>query len=133
MLAKILGVLLLIGGVVWGVKLIWPLFGSLFGLLGAVAVGALAAGVLYIGLRWLRGESIVGRVVGALVLLAGIGLAFWAAWGLVSGVFGALFLLLKVAVVLAMLYVGWRWVDNGEFSCGDEATISKGGFRKSLS
>ena len=116
MLAKILGVLLLIGGVVWGVKLIWPLFGSLFGLLGAVAVGALAAGALYIGLRLLRGESIVGRVVGALVLLAGIGLAFWAAWGLVAGVFGALFLLLKVAVVLAMLYVGWRWVDNGEFS-----------------
>ena len=116
MLAKILGVLLLIGGVVWGVKLIWPLFGSLFGLLGAVAVGALAVGALYIGLRLLRGESIVGRVVGALVLLAGIGLAFWAAWGLVTGVFGAVFLLLKVAVVLAMLYVGWRWVDNGEFS-----------------
>ena len=116
MLAKILGVLLLIGGVVWGVKLIWPLFGSLFGLLGAVAVGALAAGALYIGLRWLRGENILGRVVGALVLLAGIWLAFWAAWGLVTGVFGAVFLLLKVAVVLAMLYVGWRWVDNGEFS-----------------
>ena len=116
MLARILGVLLLIGGVVWGFKLIWPLFGSLFGLLGAVAVGALAAGALYISLRWLRGESIVGRVVGALVLLAGIGLAFWAAWSLVSGVFGAVFLLLKVAVVLAMLYVGWRWVDNGEFS-----------------
>ena len=116
MLAKILGVLLLIGGVVWGVKLIWPLFGSLFGLLGAVAVGALAAGALYIGLRLLLGESIVGRVVGALVLLAGIGLAFWAAWGLVSGVFGVAFLLLKVAVMLAMLYVGWRWVDNGEFS-----------------
>ena len=84
MLAKILGVLLLIGGVVWGVKLIWPVFGSLFGLLGAVAVGALAAGALYIGLRWLRGESILGRVVGALVLLAGIGLAFWAAWNLVA-------------------------------------------------
>ena len=116
MLARILGVLLLIGGVVWGVKLIWPLFGGLFGLLGAVAVGLLAAGVLYIGLRWLRGESILGRVVGALVLLAGIWLAFWAAFSLVSGVFGAAFLLLQVALVLAMLYVGWRWLDNGEFS-----------------
>ena len=116
MLARILGVLLLIGGVVWGVKLIWPVFGGLFGLLGAVVVGALAAGALYIGLRWLRGESILGRVVGALVLLAGIGLAFWAAWNLVSGVFGALFLILQAALVLAMLCVGWRWVDNGEFS-----------------
>ena len=116
MLARILGVLLLIGGVVWGVKLIWPLFGGLFGLLGAVAVGLLAAGALYIGLRWLRGESILGRVVGALVLLAGIWLAFWAAFSLVSGVFGAAFLLLQVALVLAMLYVGWRWLDNGEFS-----------------
>ena len=116
MLARILGVLLLIGGVVWGVKLIWPVFGSLFGLLGAVAIGLLAAGAFYIGLHWLRGESILGRVVGALVLLAGIGLAFWAAFSLVTGVFGAAFLLLKVALMLAMLYVGWRWVDNGEFS-----------------
>ena len=116
MLARILGVILLIGGVAWGIKLIWPLFGSLFGLLGAVAVGLLAAGALYIGLRWLRGESILGRVVGALVLLAGVWLAFWAAWSLVAGVFGAALLLLKVALMLAMLYVGWRWLDNGEFS-----------------
>ena len=116
MLARILGVLLIIGGVVLGVELIWPLFGSLFGLLGAVAIGLLAAAALYIGLRWLRGESILGRVVGALALLAGIWLAFKAAFGLVSGVFGAAFLLLQVALVLAMLYVGWRWLDNGEFS-----------------
>ena len=116
MLARILGVLLLIGGVALGVELIWPLFGGLFGLLGAVAIGLLAAGAFYIGLRWLRGESILGRVIGALVLLAGIGLAFWAAWSLVAGVFGAALLLLQVAAVLGMLYVGWRWVDNGEFS-----------------
>ena len=55
MLARILGVLLIIGGVAWGIELIWPLFGGLFGLLGAVAVGLLAAGALYIGLRWRRG------------------------------------------------------------------------------
>ena len=116
MLARILGVLLLIGGVALGVELVWPLFGGLFGLLGAVAVVLLAAGALYIGLRLLRGESIVGRVVGALVLLAGIWLAFWAALSLVSGIFGIAFLLLQVALVLAMLYVGWRWLDNGEFS-----------------
>ena len=116
MLARILGVLLIIGGVAWGIELIWPLFGGLFGLLGAVAVGLLAAGALYIGLRWLRGESLLGRVVGALALLAGIWLAFWAALSLMSGVLGAAFLLLQVALVLAMLYVGWRWLDNGEFS-----------------
>ena len=116
MLARILGVILLIGGGVLGVGLIWPVFGSLFDLLGAIAVGLLAAGALYIGLRWLRGESILGRVVGALVLLAGVWLAFEAALSLVVGVFGAAFLLLKVALVLAMLYVGWRWLDNGEFS-----------------
>ena len=116
MLARILGVILLIGGVAWAVKLIWPVFGSLFGLLGAVAVGLLAAGALYIGLRWLRGESILGRVVGALALLAGIGLVFKAAFLLVSGVFDVALLLLQVALVLAILYVGWRWLANGEFS-----------------
>ncbi len=92
------------------------MFGNLFGLLGAVVIGLLAAGALYVGLRWLRGESILGRVVGALVLLAGVGLAFKAAWSLVSGVLGFAFLLFQVALVLAMLYVGWRWLDNGEFS-----------------
>lgn len=116
MLARILGAILLIGGVVWSIKLIWPVVGGLFGLLGAVVVGLLAAGALYVGLRWLRGESLLGRVVGALVLLVGVGLAFKAAWGLVSGVLGAAFLLLQVALVLAMIYVGWRWLDNGEFS-----------------
>ncbi len=116
MLARILGVLLLLGSVAWGVKLILPLFGSLFGLLGAVAIGLLAAAALYMGLRWLRGESILGRVVGALVLLVGIWLAFTAALSLVSGVFGAAFLLLRVALVLGICYVGWRWLDNGEFS-----------------
>ena len=116
MLARILGAILLIGGVVWSIKLIWPVVGGLFGLLGAVVVGLLAAGALYVGLRWLRGESLLGRVVGALVLLAGGWLAFKAAWSLVSGVLGAAFLLLQVALVLAMIYVGWRWLDNGEFS-----------------
>ena len=66
MLARILGVILLIGGVAWAVKLIW--------------------------------------------------LAFKAALSLVAGVFGVAFLLLQVALVLAILYVGWRWLDNGEFS-----------------
>lgn len=116
MLAKILGVLLLIGGVAWGIELIWPLFGSVFGLLGAVAVGLLAALVLYVGLRWLRSESIIGRVLGTLVLLVGIWLAFKGALSLVAGVFGAAFLLIQLALVLGMLYVGWRWLDNGEFS-----------------
>ena len=62
MLARILGAILLIGGVVWSIKLIWPVVGGLFGLLGAVVVGLLAVGALYVGLRWLRGESLLGRV-----------------------------------------------------------------------
>ena len=80
MLPRILGVLLIIGGVAWGIELIWPLFGGLFGLLGAVAVVLLAAGALYIGLRLLRGESILGPG------RRGLGPARWNLAGLLGGV-----------------------------------------------
>ena len=34
---------------------------------------------------------------------------------MVVGVFGAVILVLKVVLVAAMIYVGLRWVQNGEF------------------
>ena len=41
-------------------------------------------------------------------MIAGVVLAFQAA-------LGALLLMLEVAVVGAMLYVGWSWLQSGEF------------------
>jgi len=116
MLAKIAGAVLLVWGAIMAFKLILPVISGLFDLIVVLAIGLLAVGVLYMGKRWLDGEGTLGRFIGALVLIAGVALAFKAAMGLVVGVFGALLLMLKVALVLVMLYVGLRWLKNGEFS-----------------
>lgn len=108
MLAKVLGVILLIWGVVLAFKLIFPVIGSIFGMITVAAISLLAVAALYLGKRWIKGESILGRVIGALALIAGVVLAFQAA-------LGALLLMLEVAVVGAMLYVGWSWLQSGEF------------------
>ena len=115
MLAKILGAILLIVGAVMAFALIFTVIGSIFGFITVAAIGFLAVGALYLGKRWINGESILGRIIGALALIAGAVLAFKAALAAVVGVFGALILMLKVVLVLAMLYVGWRWVQHGEF------------------
>lgn len=115
MLAKVLGVVLLVSGVVTAFGLIGPVIGGIFGLITVAAVGCVAVGALYMGKRWINGESILGRVIGALALIAGVILAFKAALGAVVGIFAALFLMLKIAFVLAMLYIGWSWLQRGEF------------------
>ena len=115
MLAKIMGVVLLIWGSVLAFELIFPVIGGIFGIITVVAIALLAAGALYMGKRWINGESILGRVIGALALIAGVILAFKAAFGVVVGIFAALFLILKIGLVLAMLYVGWSWLRRGEF------------------
>lgn len=118
MLAKILGAILLIVGAVMAFKLIFPVIGSLFGFITVAAIGFLAVGALYLGKRWINGESMLGRVIGALALIAGAVLAFKAALAAVVGAFSAVVLMLKVALVLAMIYVGLRWVQHGEFRLG---------------
>ena len=117
MLARILGVLLLIGGVALGDRadlalVRRPLWfarcscGRPLGCRGALYRSALAARREHRGsgrrglspTRW-NLAGILGRVE----------LGIRHLWGM-------RILLLQVALVLAMLYVGWRWVDNGEFS-----------------
>ena len=115
MLAKVLGVVLLIWGGVLAVELIFPVIGGIFGMITVVAIAVLAAGTLYMGKRWIDGESTVGRIIGALALIAGAIMAFKAAMGVVVGIFAALFLMLKIALVFAMLFVGWSWLRCGDF------------------
>ena len=115
MLAKIAGVVLMVAGGVMAFELIFPVIDGIIGFVAVAAVGLLAVGALYLGKRWIDGESTLGRIIGALTLIAGALLAFKAALAAVVGVFGAVFLMLKVALVGAMVYVGLRWVQNGAF------------------
>ena len=115
MSAKIAGVVLMVAGGVMAFELIFPVIDGIIGFVAVAAVGLLAVGALYLGKRWIDGESTLGRIIGALTLIAGALLAFKAALAAVVGVFGAVFLMLKVALVGAMVYVGLRWVQNGAF------------------
>ena len=115
MSAKISGVVLMVAGGVMAFELIFPVIDGIIGFVAVAAVGLLAVGALYLGKRWVDGESTLGRIIGALTLIAGALLAFKAALAAVVGVFGAVFLMLKVALVGAMVYVGLRWVQNGAF------------------
>ena len=115
MSAKIAGVVLMVAGGVMAFELIFPVIDGIIGFVAVAAVGLLAVGALYLGKRWIDGESTLGRIIGALTLIAGALLAFKAALAAVVGVFGAVFLMLKVALVGAMVCVGLRWVQNGTF------------------
>ena len=115
MSAKIAGVVLMVAGGVMAFELIFPVIDGIIGFVAVAAVGLLAVGALYLGKRWIDGESTLGRIIGALTLIAGALLAFKAALAAVVGVFGAVFLMLKVSLVGAMVYVGLRWVQNGAF------------------
>jgi hypothetical protein len=115
MLAKILGVVLLICGAALALKQVAAVVGGVFAFIGLALLVALVLGLLYLGWRWINGESALGKVIGALALVAGIGLAVPAAFGVVAGTFAALVLALKIALAGVLLYVGWGWVQNGDF------------------
>ena len=114
MVAKLAG----IGLVVWGAVLAFALVVSVLGSLFAAAVlaltGLIAADLLYVGLRWVRGEGTLGKVLGMLCILAGLAFGFEALSSAVVGFFGALLLAVKILVVCAMCYIGWSWFQQGE-------------------
>ena len=115
MLAKILGILLVVWGAVLAVELIFPVIGSIFAAIALVVMGIIAAGALYMGKRWLGGESTIGKIVGVLAIVVGFVVGAHAVLGAVVGVFGAIVLAVKIAAVGAMLYIGWDWFKSGEF------------------
>ena len=115
MSAKIAGVVLMIAGSVMAFELIFSLIDGIIGFVAVAAFSGLTVGALYLGKRWIDSETTLGRIIGALTLITGAILALKAALAVVVGVFGAVILVLKVALVAAMIYVGLRWVQNGEF------------------
>ena len=115
MSAKIAGVVLMIAGSVIAFELIFSVIDGIIGFVAVAAFSGLTVGALYLGKRWIDSETTLGRIIGALTLIAGALLALKAALAAVVGVFGAVILVLKVALVAAMIYVGLRWVQNGKF------------------
>lgn len=124
MVAKIVGIGLVIWGVVLAFALIFPVLGSLLAAAVLAVTGLLAVGLFYVGLRWLRGDSIAGKVLGALCILVGLGIGAEAVMSAVVGFFGALLLAVKIVVVCAMCYVGWNWFQQGAFSLSQRRVLS---------
>ncbi len=115
MLAKILGIGLVIWGAVLAFALILPVLGGFLAAGALLLMGGLAVAVCYLGMRWLRGDSTVSKILGVLCILGGLALGADAVLCAVVGVFGAVFLAIKVFVVCAMCYVGWGWFQQGAF------------------
>ena len=105
----------MIAGSVMAFELIFSLIDGIIGFVAVAAFSGLTVGALYLGKRWIDSETTLGRIIGALTLITGAILALKAALAVVVGVFGAVILVLKVVLVAAMIYVGLRWVQNGEF------------------
>ena len=68
------------------------------------------------GLRWVRGEGRLGKVLGMLCILAGLAVGFEALSSAVVGFLGALLLSVKILVFCAMCYIGRNWFQRGTFS-----------------
>ena len=116
MVAKIAGIGLVVWGAVLAFALVVPMLGSLFAAAVLAVTGLIAAGLLYVGLRWVRGEDTLRKVLGMLCILAGLAVGFEALSSAVVGFFGALLLAVKILVVWAMCYIGWSWFQQGTLS-----------------
>lgn len=51
------------------------------------------------------------KIIGAIMLVLGIGLAFTSLWAVVAGVFAFIVVAVKVALVALLLYVAWRLIN----------------------
>ena len=116
MLAKIIGAIML----VLGVSLAFSTFGSLligtFSFIGlALRVGVVAL-LLYVSWRLIDGRSVLGKILGAFLLVGGIIAGFNSLGQVVVVSLGAIGLALKAVIAVALLYFGWQWLKSGAFS-----------------
>ena len=92
------------------------MLGSLFAATFLAVTGLIAAGLLYVELRWVRGESTLGKFLGMLCILAGLAVGFEVLLSAVIGFFGDLLLTVKILVVCSMCYICWKWFLQCIFS-----------------
>ncbi len=72
MVAKIAGIGLVVWGAVLSFALVFPVLGSFFAAAVLAVIVLIAAGLSYVGLRWVRGEGTLGKVLGMLCIVAGL-------------------------------------------------------------
>ena len=116
MFAEVAGAFLLVCGIGLALSSVGSVVvGTLSFAVLAVKVG-LVAGLIYLAWRLIEGRSVLLKVLGAFLLVAGVGLAFPVAGAMVVGTFGAIGLAFKIVVTVLMIYLGWRWLKTGRFS-----------------
>lgn len=119
MLAKIVGAVVLVGGVVLGASLLLPLLGMMVSGVWVMLKLTVLGVLLFCGWRWVNSPSALAKVAGAFLLVGGIWLSFSLVGGIISGIFGLLGFALVVGLVLGLIYCGWRWINGRSLPCSD--------------
>ena len=116
MFAKIIGAILLVAGIGMSLSSIGAVVVGTFAFIGLALKVALVVGLVYVAWRLVSSRSVLGKILGAFLLVGGIVAGFHVAGALLIGTLGAIGLAVKVIITTLMVYFGWRWVKTGEFS-----------------
>ena len=123
MFAKIIGAIMLVLGVGLAFSTLKSVLVGTVALIGVAAAVALAVGLLYVAWRLINGQSVLGKILGAFLLVGGVIAGFHAAGAVVVGTIGAIILTTKVVFTAALIYFGWRWLKTGEFSAPSRSEL----------
>lgn len=128
MFAKIIGAIMLVLGVGLAFSTIKEVLVGTVALIGIAIMVALVVGLLYVAWRLINSRSVLGKILGAFLLVGGIIAGFHAAGAVVVGTIGAIVLTAKVLFTAALLFFGWRWLKTGEFSAPSRSELRGAGF-----
>lgn len=116
MFARIAGALMLLFGIGLALSALAAAVVGTFAFVWLAIKVAVMAGLLYLAWLLFRVPGLLLKILGALVLVLGVRLAFAAIGALVVGTLGAVLLAIKGIVALFLLFFGWRWLSTGEFT-----------------
>ena len=128
MFAKIIGAIMLVLGIGLAFTSLWAVVAGVFAFIVVAVKVALVALLLYVAWRLINAQSVLAKILGAFLLVGGIGAAFYTVGTVVGSIILAALLAVKLIVTAALLYFGWRWLKTGEFSAPSRSELRGSGF-----
>jgi len=113
MFAKIIGALLVAAGAVLALKFIGVVASGVVGFALLLIKAGLVAALIWWGWRWINRAEALFKILGAVIMVAGMLLAIPLFGLLVMETVALMWTALKVAVVAVLLVGGWRLLNRG--------------------